>query len=91
MKTISYFTIWLGCAALLTACANNPAMDESKALLADGRAEEGVAVLERAMKQAPDDRDPGAARIRANSVAVPARAPKPDTEHAWRLMEVKAW
>ena len=42
---------------LLVGCATNPAIKESRSLLAEGRIEDSVLRLEQAMREAPDDRE----------------------------------
>jgi general secretion pathway protein D len=47
----------LGATLLLGACVTNPAIPDAHLLVAEGRAEEGLQRLEKAMRQAPDDRE----------------------------------
>ena len=55
MKTIYHPICWLACAVLLSACASNSAIQDSKDLQAQGHLEESVQLLDNARQQAPDD------------------------------------
>lgn len=57
--------LWL----LLAGCASHPAIQESESLLAAGRPDEGVARLESAMGEAPNDRELRAAYFRQRDQA----------------------
>lgn len=55
---------------LLAGCAANPAIEESRSLLAAGRLDEGIQRLEQARRENPDDRELRAHYFRSRDVAV---------------------
>jgi general secretion pathway protein D len=57
---------------LLTGCASNPAFEEGRALIDAGRGEEGLARLEQAVRERPDDREARAYYFRQRELAVSA-------------------
>lgn len=59
---------------LLAACAGNPQLEEGRALIASGRGDEGLARLEQAAREHPDDREARAAWFRQRELAVSAAA-----------------
>ena len=65
---------------LLTACAGDPAITQSKKLQSEGKIEESVAVLEHAMKEAPDDLELRAQYYRQRDVLVGQLLLQADTE-----------
>jgi len=54
---------------LLAGCAANPAIEESRSLLASGRLDEGIQRLEQARRENPDDRELRAHYFRSRDVA----------------------
>jgi len=57
-------------AVLLTGCAGNPAFEEGRALIDAGRGAEGLARLEQAVRERPDDREARAYYFRQRELAV---------------------
>lgn len=55
---------------LMGGCAGNPALTESRDLLAQGRTEDGVARLAQAMKENPDDKELRAVYFRQRDLAL---------------------
>lgn len=67
MKTFSGLVMFL---LLLAGCASNPAFEEGRALIDAGRGEEGLARLEQAVRERPDDREARAYYFRQRELAV---------------------
>lgn len=65
---------------LFLGCAGNPAIKESRALLAEGRIDDSVIRLEKALRDAPDDRELRAHYFRQRDLAVGQLLIAADTE-----------
>lgn len=65
---------------LFLGCAGNPAIKESRALLAEGRIDDSVIRLEKALKDAPDDRELRAHYFRQRDLAAGQLLIAADTE-----------
>jgi general secretion pathway protein D len=76
---------------LLTGCASNPAFEEGRALIDAGRGEEGLARLEQAVRDRPDDREARAYYFRQRELAVSvATAAAEEARRAGRLDAAEA-
>lgn len=89
MKTAFHSLARLGCAALcsvllLAACASNTAVRDSRQLFAEGRSEEGVAQLERALRDYPDDHELRTEYFRQRDVVTNQLLLSADAERAAR-------
>ncbi|OQW86636.1 MAG: general secretion pathway protein GspD [Rhodoferax ferrireducens] len=69
---------------LLFGCAANPALKESRQLLAEGRLDDSVLHLEKAMRESPDDRELRAQYFRQRDLAVGQLLQSADAELAAR-------
>ena len=69
MNTAKQF-LPLALLVLLTGCAGNAAYEEGRALIASGRGDEGLARLEQAVRERPDDREARAFYFRQRELAV---------------------
>ncbi len=80
---------WVACACLLlvSGCASNTAVRDSKLLFAEGRVDEGVGQLERAMREDPGDHELRAEYFRQRDVAASQLLVAADAERAERHSE----
>lgn len=62
---MKHVLVWLAAASLLSACASDQAFREGERLLAEGRTEEGLKQLERAMRDQPNNAQVRTAYLRA--------------------------
>jgi general secretion pathway protein D len=75
------------CLLLMAGCASNTAVRDSKQLFAEGRVDEGVSQLERAMREYPQDHELRAEYFRQRDVAASQLLINADAERAARHTE----
>ncbi len=75
------------CLLLISGCASNTAVRDSKQLFAEGRMEEGVLQLERATREFPDDHEVRAEYFRQREAAANQLLTTADAERAARHTE----
>ncbi|WP_233505967.1 secretin N-terminal domain-containing protein [Rhodoferax lacus] len=86
MKTVPHSLALITCACLLllSGCASNTAVRDSKQLFAEGRVEEGVLQLERATREFPEDHEVRAEYFRQRDTAANQLLVAADAERAAR-------